>query len=49
MSFSIKRVTGLLTCGLAALSNLALAEQTDHPIKLKVASEVFLKMFRSGD
>lgn len=49
MSFSIKRVTSLLTVGLAALTNLASAEQVSHPIKLKVGSEVFLKMFHSGD
>ena len=45
----IKRVAGMLAFGLAALSDLACAEQTQNPVRLSINSEIIQMLFHKGD
>ena len=49
MALSVKRVTSLLTFGLAALSNTAAADQSMNPLRMKINSEVLNTLFWKGD
>ena len=49
MALSVKRVTSLLTFGLAALTNTAAADQSMNPLRMKINSEVLNTLFWKGD
>ena len=50
MTLSVKRVVSLLGVGLAALlANEAEAEQIQHPMRLRIDSEMLATLFHRGD
>lgn len=49
MALSVKRVTSLLTFGLAALTNTAVADQVQNPLRVKINSSVLETLFHKGD
>lgn len=46
---TIKRVTGMLMFGLAAVSDLATADQLKPPVRLNISSELVTMLFHRGD
>ena len=49
MALSVKRVTSVLSFGLAAISNFVAAEQVQHPLRLMLNSDVLQTLFNKGD
>ena len=48
MALSVKRVTQMLTFGLAAIPS-AMADQVQNPLRLMLNSDVLMTLFAKGD
>lgn len=49
MFSAVKRVSSILAFGIAGLADLALCEQVENPIKLRLNSDIIKTLFHKGD